>query len=52
MPNRPVALRRAVSKSEHADIEGMDKLELSSRDCRAVPLFFGTRPIPAVLPLL
>ena len=35
-PNHPIAQGRAVSESEHADIEGVDELELSSRECRAL----------------
>jgi hypothetical protein len=35
-PNHPVALGRAVSESEHADIEGVDELELTACECRAV----------------
>ena len=35
-PNHPIALRCMVSESEHANIEGVDELELSPREWRTV----------------
>lgn len=35
-PNHSITLGRAISESEHANIEGVDEFELTSRECRAV----------------
>ena len=35
-PNNSISSGRAISESEHADIEGVNELELSYRDRRAV----------------